>query len=170
MAGRKQWLDRLGGVGEKLAALPPDLSLDRELLEKLLGVPGRTALRILVELGATKDESGRLVLSQSAFRQALDSPDIRESVEARQARRHGTEDLLALQSRFRRGYNHRFPLVENQERWSLDALPEAIELTPGRLSIEFADLPDLLWQLEVLVATLIDDRSTAEARVGEGGT
>ena len=168
MAGRKQWLNRLGGVREKLAALPPELPVDRELLEALLGVPGRTALRILGELGAQKEADGRLLLSQPAFRQALEAPDIRESVAARQAKRRGAEDLLALHHRFRHGQSLRFPLVEAGEPWEVATLPAATRLAPGRLTVEFADLPDLLWQLEVLVATLIDDREAAEARVGEG--
>lgn len=168
MAGRKQWLDRLGGVSEMLAALPPELPLDREWVEQTLGVPGRTALRILVELGAEKDAGGRLVLSPAAFRQALEAPDIKESLAIRHAHRRGAEDLLAVHRRFRGGQNLRFPLVEAEEPWSVRALPRAIELAPGRLTVEFADLPDLLWQLEVLVATLIDDREAAEARVGEG--
>ncbi len=113
MAGRKQWLDRLRGVGEKLAVLPPELPADRELVQRLLGVPGRTALRILLELDAQKDDDGRLALSQAFFGQALDAPGIQESVALLQARQRGAEDLLGLQGRFWRGPNQRFPLVED---------------------------------------------------------
>lgn len=159
----KFWLERVPEVREKLSVLPEDFTIDREFAESLFAVSSRTALRILETLGAQRDDSGRLVLSRATLLKGLAAGEVEAALAERQKRQQGRNDLLTLKHRFaRRRHDPTFPLAESQDKWEIAHLPTAIQLQPGRVTVEFADIPDLLWQLEVLVASLSDDRQKAE--------
>jgi hypothetical protein len=162
----KSWFDRVTEVQEKLSVLPDDFPVDRELMQSLFGVSARTGLRILEFFGARTDSSGRLTLEVAALRAGLAAPDLEAALRQRAAVQQGKQDLLAVKRRFGlRRPDPAFPRVEDRPKWKLQDLPQAIQIAPGRLMIEFADIPDLLWQLEVLVSTLSDDREEAEKRL-----
>jgi hypothetical protein len=85
----KSWVDRVPEVREKLALLPGDFAVDRDLVESLFRVSARTALRILESLGAQPDDSGRLTLPRDALLEALASPELEAALAERQDRQRG---------------------------------------------------------------------------------
>ena len=134
--------------------------VDRSTLERLLKIHRRTAIRLLHRFGGRQAgqnlflERERLIAALELFLPADEG--------ALPARTPGQ-----LRRQHREAEQFRFPDVRSLEVRSAAALPGAIQIARGRVTLEVADLRDLCAQLWVLLETCKDDWEGVE-RLLEG--
>ena len=132
--------------------------VDRTTLERLLKIHRRTAIRLLHQFGGYQLGTSLLLAREQLIRELeaylpQEAGDLPAHAPSQLRRLHREADQL------------RFPAVRSFERRTVDHLPAAIEITPGHLTIEVADLRDLCAQLWVLLETCKDDWDEVERQL-----
>jgi hypothetical protein len=139
--------------------------VDRSALETLLKIQRRTAIRLLHQLGGQQLGKTLLIPRQQLIA-ALEA--CLPGAEAGGPARTPAHTPSQIRRLHREAESFRFPDVRAPERRTADRLPAAIQIEPGRLTIEVADLRDLCAQLWVLLETCKDDWDGVEKKL-EGG-
>jgi hypothetical protein len=143
MARPVEWFQRLPQILTRLEAPSCPAVLNRKLIEQLFGVERRNAQYLLIRFGAAR-LGNALVIDRQHLVGALREFSTQDNFE-RQVRRH--EHVRTVLSERRADLQlARISLRESPARGKGE-LPASIQLAPGRLSIEFAGVVDLLSQL-----------------------
>jgi hypothetical protein len=143
--------------------------VDRGALETLLKIQRRTAIRLLHQFGG-RQLGKTLLIPREQLIAALEACFPRGGADGETHTPAHTPAHTPSQIRrlHREAESFRFPDVRAPERRTAGRLPAAIQLEPGRLTIEVADLRDLCAQLWVLLETCKDDWEGVEKKL-EGG-
>lgn len=153
------YFHRLTEALEVFRQLPSDW-IDRRTLQDTLGVSKTVAWRILRQCGATDGPGGSLVCRRPELIQALEllqqtgayQHEIRrrDRVEA-----HLSDLLTTARSRHIQvsTQDHGIELLSTR----FGHLPAGIDLTPGRLTIEFAGIEEFLQKIGAMVFALQND-------------
>jgi|HubBroStandDraft_1064217.scaffolds.fasta_scaffold280683_2 hypothetical protein len=161
MAGKIEWLEMIPEAIVELVA-HPDAMIGRKEVERLLGVKGRQAQRILEKAGATTE--GKLtVMSAGDFALYLDHLD-NGCVEREKERRRRFAEKFAAMRRERIAKPPLFVEVDNVEvlRLGYAGLPEGIEFGRGTLTIRFQSAHQLLQKLALLACAMQGDGDPKE--------
>lgn len=145
-------IDWIPVVPDAIASLKASIEpvVDRAALEKLLKVHRRTAIRLLHHFGGQQWGKTLLIDRQKLISELeLFLPASRSALAA------------CTPSQIRRlhheGDRYRFPDVRTSDQRSASQLPAAIQVSPGRVAVEVADLRDLCAQLWILLETCKED-------------
>ncbi len=145
--------------------------VDRRTLEETLGVSKTVAWRIMRRCEATPGPGNTLVCGRADLVRQLQS--LRETGEysremARRTRVEERLDALVAAARARH-------VGVAQEKRALalvstrfQKLPAGVELTPGRLTIDFASTPDFLEKIGAIVFALQNDFDAVSRFIGQG--
>jgi len=155
MSRPAEWLQRVTVALEALEELTTPV-VDRAMLEKLLGVQRRTAIRLMRRFGGY--QAGRTFLIDRPallrqLRKIASSGDYALDVGRR-------ERLGAELGRARRDFAVRrivIPVAPDLAERQIEGLPATIRLTAGRLEISCSDAQDLLRQLMELAQAITND-------------
>jgi hypothetical protein len=140
--------------------------VDRAGLEKLLQVSPRQALRIMHRL-SPHVAGHSLLIPREELIERLESIGADPATEAEHRRQAHLADTLRRTRAVQTARRVEIPVAARQPPHSLDALPEGIRLSPGRLEIAFENGEDLLGKLFTLAQTVAGDLDRFYAAVGE---
>lgn len=155
MPRQPQWYLRVPGALAALDAFSSPV-VDRQALEKLLGVGRRDAIRLMHRLGGY--QCGRTFLvERDELRRALQkvARDDRWQWEARRRQRVG-ERLEETQQEWK-ARQIQIPAPAGRFTGTIDGLPATVMLAPGRLEVDFNGAVDLLAQLLGLTQAISND-------------
>ena len=132
--------------------------IDRIFLEKLLKVHRRTAIRLLHQFGA--EQLGKtLLISRERLLLELEAylPSDATGIPIRTSGQ--------IRRLHREAESFRFAGAHHPERRTAEGLPAAIQISPGRLTVEAASLRELCAQLWVLLETCKEDWEGMEGKL-----
>lgn len=134
-------------------------AVDRSVLERLLKVHRRTAIRLLHQFGAEL-VGNNLLLARPQLIQELEAylsadGELPTRVPSQLRRLHREADSI------------RFEDVRTVERRALYRLPAAVQVLPGKLTVEAADLGQLCQHLWIFLETCKEDWSGVAQQFGK---
>ena len=160
-----EWLGQVPDALDALARLSAPV-VDRAVLERLLGVHRRAAIRLMHRLGGY--QSGRTFLIEreklAAALRAIAAGDEFVFEVGRRERLGKSLDAAAREAKARRIVIPVAPDVRGRE---VAGLPATIRLAPGLLEISCTDPTDLLRQLMELAQAISNDYEGFEKRLAE---
>lgn len=162
MPRKSEWFHRIPTILEELRALSCPV-IDRRTLEQLLGVSPRQALRILQSL--VPFSAGKsLLIDRVALIEKLERLDRQDELQVERRRRDRLDEQLRRARRELAARRVRIPVPSPARPGEPDSfpLPAGVQLTPGRLVIEFSDPQDLLRLLLELARAISGDYSRFE--------
>ena len=160
------WLHRLPDMVAQVRGLPSPV-IDRSVIEQIFQVQRRQAHKILAEFGAHQLGSGRgrtLVLTRDELAARLEALVHTEEFERTRLRKQKLATAL-LESRER--LKHRrveIPVDPRQRSLGREAWPATLQLSPGRLEIDFTSPNHLAEQLALVALALEDEWETFSAQ------
>ncbi len=159
MPAKPAYLHRLA---DAIAALESSTHqwVDRKSLEELLGVSTTVAWRILRRSGAEEGPGGALVLPRPAMIEALRRLAETGGFAQEIRRRNRLDEYLASMARYASARHRKIvPAGRALELVSsrFGKLPQGVELTSRRLTIEFSSVEDFLEKLASIVFAVHND-------------
>ena len=159
------WLHRLPTIIEQIANLPCPI-VDRSVIEQIFQVQRRQAHKLMAEFGAHQLGSGRgrtLVLTRDELVARLEALVHTEEFERTRLRKQKLATSL-LESRERLKHRRVEIRVDPRQRSrGREAWPATLQLSPGRLEIDFTSPNHLAEQLALLALALEDEWETFTA-------
>lgn len=159
MPATPAYFHRITGALTIFRGLPADW-IDRRTVEEALGVSKTAAWRMMRRCGATEGPGNTLVCHRAELIRQLEA--LRETGEysqeiARRARVEERLESLAAAARARH-----IGVAEEKGALALvstrfEKLPVGVELTAGRLTIDFTGTPDFLQKIGAIVFALQND-------------
>jgi hypothetical protein len=165
MPRKCEWFERLPGALEELRRIPSPV-IDRAVLEKLLGIERRTAIRLMHSLDAF--QAGRTFLvDRLRLIEQLEQIAAGEAFTIEGQRCERLADELEKTRRLNPGRKVRIDAPPDVRTRVLEDLPAGIHLRPGELRIEFFGAEDLLRHLYELSQAMVNDYARFQAAVEE---
>jgi hypothetical protein len=170
MPARPAYFHRITEALEVLRKLESDW-IDRRTLEETLGVSKTVAWRIMRRCGATGGPGGALVRRRLELVEALEALERSPGCD-REIRRRGRleERLSGLLAAARSKHVRIAPESRSLELVStrLGKLPPGVELTPGRLTVDFFGTEDFLEKVGAIVFALQNDYQAITEFIEQG--
>jgi hypothetical protein len=165
MSRKTEWIEQLPRALDELRRFPAPV-IDRAVLEKVLRIGRRTAIRLMHRFGGF--QAGRTFLvDRLGLLEQLDRIHRGEDAVAETERRARLAAELDKIRRLTPGRSVRIdPAAGARDRLLAD-LPAGIRLQPGELRIGFSGAADLLRQLFELSQAITNDYARFQAAVGE---
>ena len=155
MPRKPEWIEQLPFALEELRLFPAPV-IDRAILEKVLRIERRTAIRILNRFGGF--QSGKtFLIDREKLIARLEEISCGEDVTAERDRRARLSDELEKTRRLAPGRKVRIDTAADVRDRVLADLPAGIHLRPGELRIEFFGAEDLLRHLYELSQAMVND-------------
>jgi hypothetical protein len=162
---KAEWTEQLPFALEELRRFPAPV-IDRSILEKVLRVQRRTAIRLLHRFGGF--QSGKtFLIDRLQLIAKLEDVDGGDDVTAERDRRTRLADELEKTRRLAPGRKVRINTADDVRDRVMHDLPAGIHLRPGELRIEFFGAEDLLRHLYELSQAMVNDFGRFQAAVGE---
>jgi hypothetical protein len=150
---------------EALAGLKVPV-VDRAMLERLLGIHRRAAIRLMGRFGGY--QSGKtFFIEREKLAAALEALAAGEAYQFEAGRRERLGKQLAETARENKARRIKIPIAPDVRGREVAGLPATIRLAPGRLEISCTDPTDLLSQLMELAQAISNDYENFEARLRE---
>jgi hypothetical protein len=160
MPRKVEWFCKLERIEKSLGRLAPDGLLDRAAIEEIFGVSRRQATRILVRVGSVSVGGARVISCENLVcrLKLLRENDAVVFERTRRERLHQQLEVARqeLQSK-------RIPIPLTLSAVHLEALPAAIHLGRGELSVQFLTPMELLQNLMLLVQAISEDFGVFES-------
>lgn len=159
MPSRPSYFHRVSAaIGELKACNVP--WVDRRMIEELLGVSKAVAWRVMRRCGAQDGPGGALVCSRDDVIAALEALEASGEWRQESRRRERMETYLAQMAEFARSRNT--PVASGGKASAMVSsrfrkLPPGVELTPQRLTVEFAGAQDFLEKVGSVIFALQND-------------
>ena len=138
--------------------------VDRAILEKVLRIERRTAIRLLNRFGGFQTGKTFLVDRLQLIEQ-LEQLDRGDDVTFERDRRARLVDELGKTRRLAPGRKVKIDVAPDARDRRMKDLPAGIHLRPGELRIEFYDAEDLLRHLFELSQAMVNDFGRFQAAV-----
>jgi hypothetical protein len=167
MPRKSGWFEQLPEALEELRRLPAPV-VDRAILERVLRIERRTAIRLMHRLGGFQAGKTFLVDRLRLIEQ-LERIAGGEEVAAESARRARLSDELEKSGRLNPGRKIRIDTAAGVRDRVLEDLPAGIHLKPGELRIAFSGARDLLRHLFELSQAIVNDYGRFQAAVEDAG-
>jgi hypothetical protein len=160
---KAEWTEQIPSALEDLHRFPAPV-IDRPVLEKLLRVQRRTAIRLLNRFGGF--QSGKtFLIDRLQLIAKLEEIDCGEDVTSERDRRSRLADELEKTRRLAPGRKVRIDTAADVRDRVMQDLPAGIHLRPGELRIEFFGAEDLLRHLYELSQAMVNDFGRFQAAV-----
>jgi hypothetical protein len=155
MPRKAEWIEQLPEALEELRRFVAPV-IDRAILEKILSVQRRTAIRLLNRFGGF--QSGKtFLIGREKLIAKLEDVARGTDVTAERDRRARLADELEKTRRLAPGRKVRIDTATDVRDRVMQDLPAGIHLRPGELRIEFFGAEDLLRHLFELSQAMIND-------------
>ena len=159
------WLHRLPDIVAQIKGLPSPV-IDRSVIEQIFQIQRRQAHKLMAEFGAHQLGSGRgrtLVLTRDELVARLEALVHTEEFERTRLRKQKLATSL-LESRERLKHRRVEIRVDPRQRsLGREAWPATLQLSPGRLEIDFTSPNHLAEQLALVALALEDEWETFSA-------
>ncbi len=163
MPRKCEWLQQLPAALEELHRFPSPV-VDRAVLEKVLRVERRVAIRLMHRFGGF--QAGRtFLIDRIRLLEKLELLAGGEDVTAERERRARLAGELEKTRRLQPGREIRIDTSADARNRVLRDLPAGIHLRPGELRIEFFGAEDLLRHLFELSQAITNDYARFQAAV-----
>ena len=163
MPRKAEWIEQLPSALEELRRFPAPV-IDRSILEKVLHIRRRTAIRLLNRFGGF--QSGKtFLIDRLQLIAKLEEIDRGDDVTAERDRRARLADELEKTRRLAPGRKVRIDTATDVRDRVMQDLPAGIHLRPGELRIEFFGAEDLLRHLYELSQAIVNDFGRFQAAV-----
>jgi hypothetical protein len=164
---KSEWIEQLPSALEELRGFPAPV-IDRAILEKVLRIGRRTAIRLMNRFGGF--QSGKtFLIDREKLIAKLEEIDRGDDATAERDRRARLSDELEKTRRLAPGRKVRIDTVADVRDRVLADLPAGIHLRPGELRIEFFGAEDLLRHLFELSQAMVNDFGRFQAAVEDFG-
>lgn len=158
-----EWLGQVPDALATLAGLSAPV-VDRAMLERLLGIHRRAAIRLMARFGGY--QSGKtFFIERKKLAAALRAVVAGEAYQFENGRRERLGGQLAEAAREHKARRIKIPVSADVRGREVAGLPATIRLAPGRLEISCTTATDLLSQLMELAQAIANDYETFEARL-----
>ena len=155
MPRKPDWIERLPAALEELRPFPAPV-IDRAILEKLLRIERRTAIRLMHQFGGY--QAGRtFLIDREKLIGQFEQLARGEGFASERERRARLADELEKTRRLAPGRKIRIDTPADVRDRVLADLPAGIHLKPGELRIEFFGAEDLLRHLFELSQAMVND-------------
>lgn len=161
MPRQAEWLQRLPESLEVLRALEAPV-VDRAMLQQLLGIHRRQAIRLMHRFGGYQSGRTFLIMREDLIA-ALEAAAENGSFEI--GRRERLGEKLEEMRREAKAHKVKIPVAPDVWGREVAGLPSTVKLSPGRLEIACTDATDMLRQLMELAQAVSNDYETFEARL-----
>ena len=163
MPRKAEWTEGLPSALEELRRFPAAV-IDRAILEKVLRIGRRTAIRLMNRFGGF--QSGKtFLIDREKLIAKLEEVARSEDVTAESDRRARLSDELEKSRRLAPGRKVRIDTAADVRDRQMKDLPAGIHLQPGELRIEFFGAEDLLRHLYELSQAMVNDFGRFQAAV-----
>lgn len=163
MARPVEWLQQLAPAIDALQDLATPV-VSRAMLEKLLGVHRRTAIRLMEKFGGY-DCGGTYLIDRQQLVDALKAIEESGEYQFEVGRRERLAQRLEAARRELKARAVRVPVSPDVWGREVDGLPATVKLSPGRLEITCTGAEDLLRQLMELAQAVGNDYDRFEERL-----
>jgi hypothetical protein len=163
MPRQSEWTEQLPAALEELRRFPAPV-IDRAILEKVLRIHRRAAIRLMHRVGGFQVGKTFLIDRLQLIGQ-LEQIGRGEEVTAERDRRARLADVLEKTRRLAPGRKIRIDTAADVRDRVLKDLPAGIHLQPGELRIEFFGAEDLLRHLFELSQAMVNDYARFQAVV-----
>ena len=161
---KSEWIEQLPSALEELRGFPAPV-IDRAVLEKILRIERRTAIRLLHRFGGF--QTGKtFLIDRLQLIARLEAIDRGEDAAFERDRRTRLADELEKTRRLAPGRKVRIDAAPDVRDRRMKDLPAGIHLQPGELRIEFFGAEDLLRHLFELSQAMVNDFGRFQATVG----
>jgi len=155
MATKSRWLLEIADIIDQLSALDTPV-VDRAMCERLFGVKRRRAIILMQRFGGY--QSGNTILIDrlalvAHLQRMLNEPEIEEE---RQRKQRLSERLVELE-KHRRAAAVRIPVGAAAARCTVADLPAGVRFEPGKLTVEYQGVEELLARLFELAKAAAND-------------
>lgn len=161
-----EWLQRLPASIEALQDITTPV-ISRAMLQQLLGVHRRTAIRLMEKFGGYCCGKTYLI-ERVKLVDALKRIEAGESYTFETGRRERLAQRLDVARRESKARAVEIPVAPDVWGREVGALPATVSLQPGRLEITFADTGDCLRQLMELAQAISNDFEGFERKLQSG--
>jgi hypothetical protein len=163
MPRKAEWTEQLRDALDELRKFPAPV-IDRAVLERVLRVERRTAIRLMNRFGGF--QSGRtFLIDRLQLIALLELLDRGDDATAERERRTRLADELEKTRRLAPGRKVRIDTAADVRDRVMKDLPAGIHLRPGELRIEFFGAEDLLRHLFELSQAMVNDFARFQAAV-----
>lgn len=163
MPRKSEWIEQLPSALEELRQFPASV-VDRAILEKVLRIERRTAIRLMNRFGGF--QTGKtFLIDRVRLIEQLEQLDRGEAVTIERDRRSRLADELEKTRRLAPGRKVRVDVAPDVRDRRMKDLPAGIHLKPGELRIEFYGAEDLLRHLFELSQAMVNDFGRFQAAV-----
>jgi hypothetical protein len=163
MPRKAEWTEQLRDALDELRKFPAPV-IDRAVLERVLRVERRTAIRLMNRFGGF--QSGRtFLIDRLQLIAQLEQLDRGDDATAERERRTRLADELEKTRRLAPGRKVRIDTAADVRDRVMKDLPAGIHLRPGELRIEFFGAEDLLRHLFELSQAMVNDFARFQAAV-----
>ena len=163
MPRKSEWIEQLPSALEELRQFPASV-VDRAILEKVLRIERRTAIRLMNRFGGF--QTGKtFLIDRVRLIEQLEQLDRGEAVTIERDRRSRLADELEKTRRLAPGRKVRVDVAPDVRARRMKDLPAGIHLKPGELRIEFYGAEDLLRHLFELSQAMVNDFGRFQAAV-----
>jgi hypothetical protein len=160
---KSEWIEQLPSALEELRQFPASV-VDRAILEKVLRIERRTAIRLMNRFGGF--QTGKtFLIDRVRLIEQLEQLDRGEAVTIERDRRSRLADELEKTRRLAPGRKVRVDVAPDVRDRRMKDLPAGIHLKPGELRIEFYGAEDLLRHLFELSQAMVNDFGRFQAAV-----
>jgi hypothetical protein len=165
MPRKSEWTEQLPSVLDELRRFPAPV-VDRAILEKVLRIERRTAIRLMNRFGGFKTGKTFLIDRLQLIEQ-LEEIDRGDDVTFERERRARLADELEKTRRLAPGRKVKIDVAPDVRDCRMKDLPSGIHLQPGELRIEFFGAEDLLRHLFELSQAMVNDFGRFQAAVAD---
>ena len=163
MPRKTEWIEQLPAALEELRAFPAPV-VDRAVLEKVLRIKRRTAIRLMNRFGGFQTGKTFLIDRLQLIEQ-LELLARGDDVTFERERRARLSDELEKTRRLAPGRKVKIDAAADVRDRRKKDLPAGIHLQPGELRIEFYGAEDLLRHLFELSQAMVNDLGRFQAAV-----
>ena len=163
MPRKSEWIEQLPSALEELRQFPASV-VDRAILEKVLRIERRTAIRLMNRFGGF--QTGKtFLIDRVRLIEQLEQLDRGEAVTIERDRRSRLADELEKTRRLAPGRKVRVDVAPDVRDRRMKDLPAGIHLKPGELRSELYGAEDLLRHLFELSQAMVNDFGRFQAAV-----
>jgi hypothetical protein len=155
MPAKSRWLLVIPRIVEQLEAMTVPV-IDRATCERLFQVRRRQAINLLDGFGGYRSGNAILIDRQLLIR-SLHKIEAEPDVITERHRKQRLTEELDKTNRFRSAAHIRIPVAADVHSLTLPKLPDAVQLSPGRLNIQFDGVEQLLTRLYELSQVAAND-------------
>ena len=155
MASKPRWLLQIPQIIEQLSELDAPV-VDRAVCERLFGIKRRRAIELMQRFGGYRSGNA-VLLNRSDLIHSLEAIAGNPEVERERERKRRLSEQLSKLEKHRRAAAVRIPVGPEASDCTVADLPAGISFEPGRLTVKYNGVEELLARLFELAKAAAND-------------